>query len=567
MVKEVMLTCYLFFFNFVQMQILLNMKTIISILSILVFTVSGQSQSLTVKEIINNNIKSGVETKTISAEGIILYAQDILPVFYETNNFAPAWNTEQNRVDLIRSLEDSYNEGLLPEDYHLEKIKLLISEIKSNADPNKVANLDLLMTDAVMLYATNLIIGKVDQSKIVEGWDVPPNVLPKNDGILLNEVLTSYDITEALNTLKPDNFMYVHLRNGLANYREIAKNGGWPDIPPGQVLKLDVSDERVLLLRKYLTITGDMPTVTNSINDSIYDKDVENAVKQFQHRHNLNQDGVVGKGTLSMINIPVEQRIDELRINMERARWIIHHLPKDFMVVNIAGYNVRRITNDSVVFYSRVIVGRHFHETPIFKGKLSYIELNPTWTLPYSIATKETLPKLQKNPNYLAEKNMIIMDRNGKELDPSTIDFNSLSRNNFPYTFRQKAGPHNALGQVKFIFPNSYSVYLHDTPARSLFSHEERAFSHGCIRLDKKWELFMNLMDDHEVWNMKKINEILASGKTTRVNLKNPIEIILLYWTAGADKQDVLYFNKDIYDRDPDVLKELDKPYKHKKVE
>jgi len=542
------------------------MKTITTVLIIFLFTTCGVAQDTTVAEIIKNNIEIGTETKTISADGIILHSQNILPAFYEANNYAPAWVSEQNRAALIKSLEDSYYEGLIPNDYYLNRIKNLMSKVTSNPDPNKVAELDLLMTDAVMLYATHLIIGKVDQSKIVEGWDVPPNVLPKNDGILLNEALTSYDITKALNSFKPNNFMYVHLRNGLANYREIAKNGGWPGIPPGQVLKLDVIDERVLLLRQYLTITGDMPVVANSINDSIYDKDVENAVKQFQYRHNLNQDGVVGKGTLSMINIPVEQRIDELRINMERARWVIHHLPDDFMVVNIAGYNVRRLTNDSIVFYSRVIVGKHFHETPIFKGKLSYIEINPTWTLPYSIATKETLPKLQKNPNYLAEKNMIIMDRNGKELDPSTIDFNSLSKNNFPYTIRQKAGPHNALGQVKFMFPNKYAVYLHDTPARSLFSQEKRAFSHGCIRLDKKWELFMNLMDNSEEWNMKKINEILESGKTTRVNLKNPIEILLLYWTAGADKQDVLYFNKDVYDRDPDVLKELNKPYEYKKV-
>ena len=351
------------------------------------------------------------------------------------------------------------------------------------------------------------------------------------------------------------------------HYREIAKKSGWPVIPPGRVLELGINDTRVLTLRKYLAITGDLPAVTESINDSIFDKDVENAVIQFQYRHNLNQDGVVGKGMLSMMNVPVEKRIDEIRINMERARWVIHHLPEDFMVVNIAGYNVRRITHDSVVFYSRVIVGRHFHESPIFKGKLSYIEINPTWTLPYSIATKETLPKLQKNPNYLTEKNMIIMDRNGKELDPSTINFNKLSKNNFPYTVRQKAGPHNALGEVKFMFPNKYAVYLHDTPSRSLFAREERAFSHGCIRLDKKWELFLNLMDDPEVWNMNKINQVLASGKTTRVNLKKPIEILLLYWTAGADKQDKLYFNKDVYNRDSSVLKELNKPFEFKKVE
>ena len=542
------------------------MKTIISLLSIIIITTSGFSQTQTATELVKNKIETGIDAKAISADGIILYAQDILPAFYVANNYSLAWDNEQNRIDLIESLENSFKEGLIPDDYHLEKIKKLFSETKSNANPDKVADLDLLMTDAVLLYATNLIIGKVDQSKIVEGWDVPPNKLPKNDGISLNKALNSNDIAEALNNLKPGNFMYVHMRNGLKRYREIAMKGGWPQVPNGNVLKLNVIDARVLLLRKYLFITGDLSASTNSENDSVFDMNVENAVKQFQFRHNLNEDGVVGKGTLEMINIPIEKRIDELRINMERARWVFHHLPEDFMVVNIAGYNVRRLTDDSIVFYSKVIVGKHFHETPIFKGKLSYIVINPTWTLPYSITIKETLPKLQKNPNYLTEKNMIIMDRTGKEIDPSTINFNTLSKNNFPYTVRQKAGPHNALGQVKFIFPNQYAVYLHDTPVRSLFSREERAFSHGCIRLDKKWELLMNLMDDPEVWNMNKINEIVASGKTTRVNLKSPIEILLLYWTAGADKKNKLYFDKDVYNRDASVLEELNKPVAFKKV-
>ena len=546
----------------INLKIISRMKkTILFFIAIILFSNSGYTQPTTVQQAIKSKIELGVDTKTISADGVILYSQDILPAYYESVDYAPVWDSQQNIDELIVSIKESYDEGLIPNDYHLERIEMLIEKTKANPNLDKTADLDLLMTDAVMLYATHLIIGKVDQSKIAKGWDVPPNALPENDGVLLNNALKSNSLTAALGSIKPDNFMYVHLRNGLKNYREIAENGGWPSIMPGVVLKSGTNDERVLKLRQYLIITGDMPANTTSLNDSIYDENVETAVKRFQFRHNLTQDGVVGKGTLGVINIPVEQRIDEIRINMERARWVIHHLPDDFMVVNIAGYNVRRITNDSVVYYSRVIVGRHYHETPIFKGKMIYAEINPTWTLPYSIATKETLPKLQKNPNYLAEKNMIIMDRNGTVLDPSTIDFNSLSRNNFPYIVRQKAGPHNALGQVKFIFPNSYAVYLHDTPSRSLFSREERAFSHGCIRLDKKWELLMNLMDEPEVWNMTKINEILKTEKTTRVNLKKPIEILLLYWTAGADKQDELFFNKDVYDRDARVLKELDKPY------
>ncbi len=518
----------------------------------------AQAQKPSVNEIIKQKIVTGLETKTVAADGIILYSQNVLPAYYESNGYALAWDNQKNYSELVANLLDSFNEGLNPNDYHLERLKKLAKEVKSNNNPEKTADLDLLMTDAILLYAKHLMTGKVDQSKIREGWEVPPNKLPENAEELLKNALNNKNLIESVNAIKPDNFMYFHLRNGLKNYREIAANGGWPTIPPGQVLKLDVEDARVIVLRKYLIINGDLSSSTAVENESIFDKDVENAVKQFQFRHNLNQDGVIGKSTLQVLNVPIEQRINELRINMERARWVIHHLSKDFMVVNIAGYNVRRVTNDETAFYSRVIVGKHYHETPIFKGTLRYIEINPTWTLPYSIATKETLPKLRKDPAYLAKHNMIIMDKSGKELDPSTIDFGKLSKGHFPYTVRQKAGPHNALGQVKFIFPNQHAVYLHDTPARGLFEREERDFSHGCIRLDQKWELFLNLVGD-DGWDMARINEVLNSGVTTRVNLKKPIEILLLYWTAGADKQDKLYFNKDVYDRDLKVLTELDK--------
>jgi murein L,D-transpeptidase YcbB/YkuD len=187
--------------------------------------------------------------------------------------------------------------------------------------------------------------------------------------------------------------------------------------------------------------------------------------------------------------------------------------------------------------------------------------MNPTWTLPYSIATNETLPKLKKDSGYLAAKHMEVMDRGGNILNPSTIDWSQYSRGNFPFTIRQKAGPWNALGEVKFIFPNKYSVYLHDTPSRGLFERQDRAFSHGCIRTEDKWGLLMSLMDDPEVWNMEKINEILESGETTKIDLPKPINIYLVYLTAVADKENNLYFFKDVYKRDEAVSSELNKPF------
>jgi murein L,D-transpeptidase YcbB/YkuD len=521
----------------------------------LLFGLTLHAQKEEVKQLIKQRVEAGIDSKTVSVNGRVLFSQNVLPGFYTNRDFSPAWDDENNANDLLVSLKYAYLEGLTPDDYHLKKIEELRNKKRSNEED---ADLDMLQTDALLMYASHLILGKVNQSKIRPGWDMPVNKLPLNVDSLLTLSLKQNSIKEDLEALKPQNFMYKHLKTGLEHYKEIARKGGWPYIPGGVGLKKGMTEDRIITLRKYLYITGDLATLDETNN--LFDEDVELAVKQFQFRHNLNKDGVIGKETLAVMNVPVEKRIDMIRVSLERARWVMQQLEDDYLVVNIAGFNIRRVTNEETVFYSRVIVGKHHHESPIFKGKMIYFELNPTWTLPYSIATKETLPKLKKNPNYLAEKHIEIMDRNGKILNPKTIDFNQYSRNNFPFILRQKAGPHNALGQVKFIFPNQYAVYLHDTPARSLFDREDRAFSHGCIRLDKKWELLMNLMNEPYVWNMDKINEILQSGKTTRVNLKKPIDIVILYWTAGADKQDRLYFNEDVYDRDADVLKALDSP-------
>ncbi len=532
------------------------MKTIsLSILVLFVTSLSGVSQ--TVSQIIQQKIEAGVESKKVTVDGVALYSQKVLPAFYTDNAFKPAWNNKDIKA-LIKILESSYYEGLTPDDYHLQRIYNLVA-LNSSATNAQLADLDLLLTDGILRYSSHLIKGKVDQSKIRKGWNIPGNELPENSLVMLENALNADDINKKIESFKPTNFMYNQLKLGLAVYRKIADEGGFPNVEVDKVLKPGMKDKTVLSLRNYLQITGDYPLNLISDNDSIYDEFVENAVKHFQFRHNLIQDGVLGKGTLAAMNVPVEKRIDEIRINLERARWVMHDLESDFLVANIAGYNLRRVTADSVMFYSKIIVGKHYHESPIFKSQMKYIVINPTWTLTHSIAVKETLPKLKKDPEYLAKHNMIIMDHSGKVIDPSTLDFKKMSAKDFHYIVRQNAGPNNSLGQVKFIFPNSYSIYIHDTPVRSLFEREKRAFSHGCLRLDKKWELFLSLVGN-QGWDMERINKVLESGETTRVNLETPIDVLVLYWTAGADKLGNLFFNEDIYDRDPAVLGELNRP-------
>lgn len=535
-------------------------------LFLLFITIHLFSQDDKIQIAIQERIESADDVGGIRVGDIYLFTGDSIAKYYAKRQYEPIWTDKKNRQDFIEIIKNSYDEGLLPSDYHKDQLIALSESLKTDPDNAELmADIDLLMTDAISLYANHMNYGKVMQSELRKNWDLPENPMPDDPDALFEQAISEQDLPAVLSKFGPQHFMYKHLKKGLKIYRKYQEEGGWSIIPEGETLKKGMSDSRVPIMRNRLEITGDYNAGTPA-DPELFDDDIETAVKVFQFRHNLIQDGVVGKNTIKQMNIPVEQRINQIRINMERARWIMHELEEDFLVVNIAGFNMRRVTNDDIVYFSPVIVGKPYHQSPVFKATLQYFVINPTWTVPYSIATKETLPKLQKDPEYLSKHNMVIMDRNGKILDPSTIDFSKYSRSNFPFTVRQEPGPKNALGEVKFIFPNPYSVYVHDTPGRSLFSREERAFSHGCIRLQKKWELLMSVMDDPEVWNMDKINEVLVTEKTKNVNLTKPIDILILYWTAGADKEDRIFFNEDVYSRDAEVLEALDTPWKFKKA-
>lgn len=522
---------------------------------------SIKAQETTSEKLMQQRIEVQGTNNSVAARGVILFSQIELPKFYTNRNYELAWTDKKNRDDLFVSIESSFFEGLTPEDYHLNGIKELLNESKYNKlNDTDLVDLDLLMTDALILYASHLISGKVEQSKLRSKWDIELNPRPKNIDSLLTVTLHNKKVKDALDHVKPQHYLYKLLKFHLNEYRELAKKGGWPKVSEGESLKKDMVDARILEIRAYLLVTKGLKEYKIE-NDSLFDEELETAVKKFQTLHNLTNDGVIGKRTIEQMNVSVEDRIGMIRLNLERMRWVFHNPDDDFLLVNIAGFYVKRFKNKVETFNSRVIVGKYNKESPIFKGLMTYIVLNPTWTLPYSISTHETLPKLKKDPGYLAAKHMEIMDRNGTVLNPDNIDFKQYSSGNFPFIVRQKAGPWNALGQVKFMFPNKYAVYLHDTPSRGLFNQQDRAFSHGCIRTERKWELLMSLMDDESVWNMDKINAILKSGKTTTIKLPKPVNIYIMYWTSSVDQENNLYFMKDVYKRDPAVLKALNDPF------
>ncbi len=539
-----------------------QLRAFFSILFLFVYPFTLDAQQLSVEEILEQKLNEQSGEVGIMIDGIKLFSQTALPRFYNNRAFELAWNDKKNRKHLMESIESAYHEGLDPKDYHQERIENLLDRAKNGDLTNaEKVKLDVFMTDALILYASHLLEGKLEQSALRKEWDVEKNERPENVDSLLTVTLHNHLVKPALEAFKPNNYIYKLMKLHLKELREKEKSGGWPKVSQGVVLKPGDTAGRILEIRDYLIAVGDLDKKNDAYGE-VYDKDLETAVKKFQYRHKLTQDGIIGKGTVEQMSVSIQDRIDMVRLNLERMRWIFHKPDDDFLLVNIAGFHVKRFTNRKEVFDSRAIVGKYHHETPIFKGEMKYIVMNPTWTLPYSIATHETLPKLKKDPGYLASKHMEVMDRKGSLLNPETINWSQYSAGNFPFIIRQKAGPWNALGEVKFIFPNKYAVYLHDTPSRGLFNQQDRAFSHGCIRTEDKWGLLMSLMDDPEVWNMDKINEILESGETTTIDLPKPINIYLIYFTASVDEDSGLLFMKDIYNRDKAVLKALNEPYK-----
>jgi len=258
--------------------------------------------------------------------------------------------------------------------------------------------------------------------------------------------------------------------------------------------------------------------------------------------------------------VPVAKRVEQLKINIERARWVLNDLADEFVLVNIAGFRAYVLRNKKIAWETKVQVGSAFHQSPVFRDEIEYVVVNPTWTVPYSIASKEILPKIKRDPNYFASRDFDLKGQNGKLVEPSSIDWETITERNFPVWMVQRPGPNNALGRVKVMFPNEHSVYLHDTPSKALFNKAERAFSHGCIRVENPFDLAEQLLGG-DGWNQAKFKQVLDEGEPTKVSLSKPMPVLLLYWTTMVTPDGVVYFFNDVYSRDEPIAKALDEPF------
>jgi murein L,D-transpeptidase YcbB/YkuD len=489
-------------------------------------------------------------------------SRDMLPDLYERNRFEPLWQNPQNIGDLIDEISTIASEGLRPEDYHLSEL-LAIKLLLEKSRPKNVglqADFDILLTDSLIRLCYHLLWGKVDPDGIHPHWNMGRQVNPDKDPVgALERRLRTGTLAEGLKNIRPRYPRYHQLKNALAEYRTIQETGGWQPIPEGPTLKPGMIDERVVFLRRRLAATDD--SVSKWSVSTYYDGTLVPAVKRFQKRHNLEPDGKVGKKTLAALNIPVQAKIDQLRVNLERARWVFHKLPREYLWVDIAGFKIHHCIEEQVVWSSRIMVGKPYRHTPVFKSKIKYIVFNPTWTVPPTILKEDILPKLKQGPDYLYEKKIRVIARDGSVVDPASVDW-SVYRTTVPFTLQQAPGPLNALGRVKFILPNRYFIFMHDTPSRHLFEKEDRAFSSGCIRVEKYAELARMLLNDQIDWSPEKIQELIDAEQTRRVNLTRNMPVILIYCTVSLDENGEVVFKDDIYERDPAVLKGLDEPFR-----
>lgn len=534
---------------------------------VLVWPLVTENQSDQIEESIRQRIESaGVPPDIVIGNEKVL-ASIKLPQFYEARTFQPAWcslmGLNKRVPELVDAIRSADSEGLRPEDYHLSRIELILTEIhrnkilKRNPNLNRFVDLELLCTDAFLVYGAHLLAGKVNPETIDSEWFA--NRREGDLATILEEALIKKEIKKSLERLLPDHFGYSRMRKTLARFRAISKHGGWNAMPEGEKLQKGDTGESVLALRYRLNGSG-LDNMLIDTTSTLFDESLESAVIFFQRTHGLDADGVVGSETILELNVPVEDRIKQLVVNMERWRWLPQKLGERYILVNIANFELDVVESHQVLMTMKVIIGKPYRKTPVFSDVMTYLVLNPYWTVPKTIATQDILPEVQKDVHYLTEKKIRVFQgwgANTQEVDPDSVEWSAISAKQLPYWFRQDPGSQSALGRIKFMFPNRFDVYLHDTPSQELFTRKERAFSSGCIRIEKPLDLAEYLLRDDPKWTRKQILNFFNSGIEETVRLPEPTPIHILYWTAWIDEDDTVNFRKDVYGRDKSVLEAL----------
>ena len=536
------------------------LKAWVWVLTLLVCVTASAAESTAVGGQIRQLLKAtDAGGNTVVADQALVVAP-LLRRFYAARDYRPVWAPERWR-ELVAVLRASRDDGLSPDDYYVAALQRA-GATQTGADLTAAdkAELDLLFTEGLIRLVYHLQFGKVDPTSLNADWQ-PQRVIDDRAPLaVLQQLAASDDIAASIDAHRPRHPIYQRMQEALARYMAIQDSGGWQPVEAGPTLRLGDSGERVRQLRSRLLESGDLQEDTGVI--SLFDASLENAVRNFQQRHGLTPDGLVGGETLKALNQTVASRVAQIRVNLERARWVLHELEERYVVVDIAGFEVLDVQPDGSVWRTRAQVGRPYRSTPVFRSQIDHLVINPTWTVPPTILSKDLLPARRKDPDYFKARNIRVLDRTGNYVDEQTIDWSRYPEQPFPYMLRQDPGPKNALGRIKFMFPNEHAVYLHDTPSRGLFERDQRAFSSGCIRVELPYQLAERLLDEPAVWGQERIRGAVDSGQTQTLRLKAPVTVILMYWTADATADGRVRFKRDIYQRDQALLQALNAPFR-----
>jgi L,D-transpeptidase YcbB len=471
--------------------------------------------------------------------------------FYERRRHVPAWidgnDPRPQMAELMTALEAASHEGLDPQLYSVRHLEARRQDArkgfltKKGFDPEEAGELDAWLSYLYLKYASDLADGLSDLAHAESRWQIKPE---KFDAVSrLEQALASNTVRGSLDGLTPPNPQYQALRKALADYRAQVARGGWPRLPAGLRLKPHQRSPHVATLAKRLAASGDYAPSSGAHVDATYSPALQEAVRHFQRRHGMPDDGVVTPKVVAELNVPLETRIQQIELNLERWRWLPRDLGPRYLLVNIPEYRLEVWEGDRVPLTMRVVVGKGETPTPIFNDVMTHVVFSPYWHVPAGIAQDETLPEVLTDPGFLARTNMEVIDASGKPVDASLADFSDPTR----YRFRQRPGAGNSLGLVKFMFPNQHNVYLHDTPANSLFARASRSFSHGCVRVQEPVALAEYVLRDQSEWTRARIEEAMHAGEEQHVKLRTPLPVYLGYWTARAGSEGAVQFRADVY--------------------
>ncbi len=486
---------------------------------------------------------------------------------YRDQEERPLWSRAGRPLgrarELVKSICRAGREGLRPGEYDLEGLRDAVKGLKEKErpGPKDLATLDIRLTAMMLAFGTDLLAGQLDPRTIDDGWYL--RARRSSVDSTLRAAFKEDGFPDLLESLRPQQKEYRELVEALDDYREILRRGGWPTVPAGKSLRRGDRGEGVAALRERLRVTGDLDAPADA--KAVYDDEVARAVARFQVRHGLEPDSGVGRATRSALNVPVETRILQIELNLDRYRWLPAEFEKRYLLVNIPDFHLRAYDDDREVFAQRVIVGDEYQNaTPVFADSMTYLVFRPEWNVPSSILVNEMLPKLRDDIYDLAAHGFEVVDTQGDSVvrDPSSIDWDDVDSAELSYRVRQRSGDNNSLGLVKFMFPNRFNIYLHDTPSRKLFDRPVRTLSHGCVRVEDPVGLADFVLDGQEGWDEGKIREAMEDSKAKRglmVSLEHPVPVYLLYLTAFV-RDGELHIRNDPYGKDRRAMRRLGKP-------